>query len=498
MRRWPVTTVAVLGCVVSLGVLTMKGPPVVIVAEQEVQVESEAPAPTFEPRAAESGPGPYVVRGSKAAEADAWGALMGAEIGESYGVGGLGLVGTGRGGGGTGDGTIGLGSLGTRGKGGGRGRYDASLQSGTLTVGTVDDNADPSGYKKALTKLAAERSALGMPEDIWQLAPNKLRHDPRPGGLDVALVIDTTGSMGDELEYLKVELRGIAQTIAKEFPDVEQRWGLVVYRDQGDDYVTLRSDFRGIEGFITALGSHTAGGGGDTPEAMHAALEESSALAWRSDDATARVVFVVADAPTHPGEEARRFAGAVKQHRAAGTAIYPVAASGVDPQAEAQLRVAAHATGGQYIFLTDHSGVGDHHAAPKVDQFKVETLETAMKRMIRLELGSAKGGPRSKPGQPPPSRDTVIPVPAPVMDEPAIDYVPHPVWERSVVWQPEPVALTAAEAPRLSLWEEVQERIAAHLLFVTSVALMLFAAMGVDSLLARRRRMVQRDRLRRG
>jgi hypothetical protein len=60
------------------------------------------------------------------------------------------------------------------------------------------------------------------------------------------------------------------------------------------------------------------------------------------------------------------------------------------------------------------------------------------------------------------------------------------------------VALTAAEAPRLSLWEEVQERIAAHLLFVTSVALMLFAAMGVDSLLARRRRMVQRDRLRRG
>ena len=52
---------------------------------------------------------------------DALGGLIGDSIGESYGLGGLGLVGTGRGGGGTGEGTIGLGSLGTIGKGGGGG-----------------------------------------------------------------------------------------------------------------------------------------------------------------------------------------------------------------------------------------------------------------------------------------------------------------------------------------------------------------------------------------
>jgi TonB family protein len=49
------------------------------------------------------------------------GGLIGSQIGESYGVGGLGLVGTGSGGGGTGEGTIGLGNLGTIGKGGGGG-----------------------------------------------------------------------------------------------------------------------------------------------------------------------------------------------------------------------------------------------------------------------------------------------------------------------------------------------------------------------------------------
>ncbi len=52
---------------------------------------------------------------------DVLGGLVGTEIGEAYGVGGLGLVGTGRGGGGTGEGTIGLGNLGTIGKGGGGG-----------------------------------------------------------------------------------------------------------------------------------------------------------------------------------------------------------------------------------------------------------------------------------------------------------------------------------------------------------------------------------------
>jgi hypothetical protein len=51
----------------------------------------------------------------------ALGALMGDQIGENQGFGGLGLRGTGRGGGGTGEGTIGLGNLGTIGHGGGGG-----------------------------------------------------------------------------------------------------------------------------------------------------------------------------------------------------------------------------------------------------------------------------------------------------------------------------------------------------------------------------------------
>lgn len=52
---------------------------------------------------------------------DVWGGLTGDKIGEAYGAGGLGLVGTGRGGGGTGEGTIGQGNTGLIGEGGGGG-----------------------------------------------------------------------------------------------------------------------------------------------------------------------------------------------------------------------------------------------------------------------------------------------------------------------------------------------------------------------------------------
>ena len=70
--------------------------------------------------------GLYAMKGPREAKADdddedVWGGLTGTEVGEAYGVGGLGLVGTGRGDGGTGGGTIGLGNTGLIGKGSGGG-----------------------------------------------------------------------------------------------------------------------------------------------------------------------------------------------------------------------------------------------------------------------------------------------------------------------------------------------------------------------------------------
>ena len=191
--------------------------------------------------------------------------------------------------------------------------------------------------------------------------------------------------MSDELEYLKVEIDSIARAVYEMFPNVDQRYSLIVYRDDGDDYVTRVFDFTdSLDGFRTTLAAQSASGGGDYPEAVHRALEHAGELDWRDGD-TARVLFLVGAAPPHDA-----FAGqaidAVETLRAQGVRIFPVASSGVKFKAEFVMRAASFLTLGQYLFLTDHSGVGNPHAEPHVPDYRVERLNRLMIRMITSEL----------------------------------------------------------------------------------------------------------------
>lgn len=206
-----------------------------------------------------------------------------------------------------------------------------------------------------------------------------------PAQLDLAFVVDATGSMGDELEYLKAEIDSIAAGVADLFPEVDQRFALIVYRDDGDIYVTRTFDFTGtLAEFQSNLGAQRADGGGDYPEAMHLALEAADGLTWR-EPGTARVLFLVADAPPH-NEFAERTLNAIGGLRRAGVAIYPVAASGVAVRAEVFMRSAALSTLSQYLFLTDDSGLGNSHAEPHIPCYHVQRLDQLMIRMISGEL----------------------------------------------------------------------------------------------------------------
>lgn len=214
-----------------------------------------------------------------------------------------------------------------------------------------------------------------------------------PHTLDLALVIDATGSMSDELEYLKVELRAISEAVHGSYPNTVQRFAFVMYRDQGDEYVTRRFDFTSsLDDFLRALGSQHATGGGDKPEAAHRALSNTSELLSWSTGNTARVAFWVADAPPHP-EHVPATMNEVEALRARGVAIYPVAASGVDPAAEFVMRSSALLTGAEYIFLTDDSGVGNPHAEPHIPCYTVEKLAGVMRRAIQTELTGRRSDP---------------------------------------------------------------------------------------------------------
>jgi hypothetical protein len=214
---------------------------------------------------------------------------------------------------------------------------------------------------------------------------------PLPANLDLTIVLDTTGSMGDELEFLKSEIKSIFGTIHERFPQVNQRYALILYRDDGDEYVTRPFDFtRSIDEFRKNLSAQSATGGGDYPEAMHRGLQEATQLRWREGN-TARVLFLIADAPPHAQFMGQTLAAANKL-RKQGVAIYPVACSGYDDACEFVMRTCAMLTGSQFLFLTDDSGVGEGHGEPHIPFYHVEKLDKLMVRMITSELSGKRLG----------------------------------------------------------------------------------------------------------
>lgn len=220
--------------------------------------------------------------------------------------------------------------------------------------------------------------------DEWVFTlPESQRQNPT--GLDLAFVVDTTGSMSDELSYLNAEIDSIAGMVHEAAPSVGIRYALVVYRDAGDEYVTRSFDFTdALDDFKQVVGQQGADGGGDFEEAVHRGVGDMNQLSWRTGN-VARVGFVIGDAPPH-ADEVSALLEEADRARKQGVKLYPVAASGTDRAFEHQMRQAAQWTLGRYLFITDDSGIGDSHLEPLIPCYYVQHLNTLMTRLILSEL----------------------------------------------------------------------------------------------------------------
>jgi hypothetical protein len=119
--------------------------------------------------------------------------------------------------------------------------------------------------------------------------------------VEVAFVLDTTGSMGGLIEGAKRKIWSIATAIVDSNPDADIRMGLVAYRDIGDDYVTKTFDLTtDIQDLYANLLELKARGGGDWPESVNEALDITvNKLHWTLSGDVKRIVFLVGDAPPH-------------------------------------------------------------------------------------------------------------------------------------------------------------------------------------------------------
>ena len=210
-----------------------------------------------------------------------------------------------------------------------------------------------------------------------------------PEHVDVFFIMDATGSMGDELRYMNAELQDVIRRSQSAVEGTIIRTGALVYRDHGDDYLNrlspLTDDISVTQAF---LNEQHANGGGDYEEAVPEALMAAVNVADWSEEARARIAFLILDAPCHQDSTTIRLLHEyVRKAAESGIRVVPVVCSGLREAGELLMRELALLTNGTSFFLTDDSGIGDKHLKPTTDSLKVEHLNDMLVRTI-IEFAS--------------------------------------------------------------------------------------------------------------
>jgi len=121
--------------------------------------------------------------------------------------------------------------------------------------------------------------------------------------VDIAFVVDCTGSMASWLEEAKQAINKIVQDVKRKSQFKIVRFALVAYRDYApgegtNGYVVKKYEFTGnlveMQKYVDFM---VAGGGDDIPEAMSTALATAAGLAWNTD--AMQIMIHIGDACPH-------------------------------------------------------------------------------------------------------------------------------------------------------------------------------------------------------
>ena len=236
------------------------------------------------------------------------------------------------------------------------------------------------GESTASANFSAENRELSISLDS---------NDEKLNVIEIMLVVDVTGSMGDEIYFLKAELADVINRIAANDSETVIKLAMLFYRDNEDKVPFDYYDFTNVtnpDGLAkqqAALNNQGAKGGGDYPEAVDQALEMAVNKQWSTGNTT-KIIFHVLDAPAHEGDEyANRLVNATKTAAEKGIRICPILCSGAAEATEYTMREAAIYTGGTFIFVTDDSGIGGSHHDPGLPNATIELLNSLMVRLVK-------------------------------------------------------------------------------------------------------------------
>lgn len=215
------------------------------------------------------------------------------------------------------------------------------------------------GMQGALLKVSASCLGLEQSKQVSVAAGDGVldfqlpvvRKLPDNKVIDVAFVLDTTGSMSEEISAMKDTLEKVSQTLRG--MSITPRVGLVEYRDKGDVYLTRTHQMTtDISGFAARVAGLSAGGGGDMPEHVNEGLRVAlTKLKW-SDNSLGRLTFLIGDAPPQLDyDDDVPFATSIQKASERGIQLFTIAASGMDDLGQSVWRHIAMYTGATNLFV---------------------------------------------------------------------------------------------------------------------------------------------------
>jgi hypothetical protein len=172
--------------------------------------------------------------------------------------------------------------------------------------------------------------------------------------LDLLLLIDTTGSMADELSHLQASLPDFLTRLT-EIPNVASlRLGMVTYGDQGKQESVQAYDFsENSTLFAENVASLTAVGGGDYPEAMNLGFYQAvNGMDWQTD--ATKILILLGDAPpqaNNPDESTYEETGRLAS--AQNIIIFTIGSDGLDAASSAIYEQVAQNGNGRFYFISD-------------------------------------------------------------------------------------------------------------------------------------------------
>ena len=189
------------------------------------------------------------------------------------------------------------------------------------------------------------------------LAQTPTRADTKVPRIEVAFVLDATGSMGPYIAEARSRIKEIADELATGTPKPDVRFALVTYRDRGDDYVTHIDKFTTkLDAIKSELDATKAAGGGDTPESVLEGLDAAvHQLDWSDGDGNVmKLAYLVGDAEAHHYPDGPTEAQVTDAARKRGIVIHTIeCGTGMGIKGEQTWEALARLTEGRTMKLSD-------------------------------------------------------------------------------------------------------------------------------------------------